>query len=165
MNKILETERLFIEPLSKTDSKFILELLNTQGWIKFIGDRNVHNEIDAGNYIQRILDNHNCAYSVFKLKENKTPLGIITFIKRDNQQFPDIGFAMLPGYEKNGFAYEAARKYMDEIVKNGQHKNIIGITVSDNWKSISLLEKLGLRFKEKYFEKNDELSVYSVTLE
>ena len=41
MNVYLETERLNIRPLILQDAAFMLELLNSKGWIQFIGDRNV----------------------------------------------------------------------------------------------------------------------------
>ena len=55
MQQILETERLRIRPLSAEDSKFILELVNTEGWLKFIGDRNVKDLPDAIDYIEKIM--------------------------------------------------------------------------------------------------------------
>jgi RimJ/RimL family protein N-acetyltransferase len=159
---ILETERLFIEPLTKNDCKFIFQLVSSESWIKFIGDRNVSNEKDAENYIQKILDNKNYSYNVFRLKENKEPIGLVTFIKRDNQTYPDIGFALLSDYENKGFAYEAAKKYLDELLQQTEYKEIIGITLSENIKSIKLLKKLGLEFKEKIIENNEELFIYSM---
>ena len=94
----LETERLLLENLAANDHKFILELLNTEGWLKFIGDRNVHSEADAIAYVQRIMGNPNLNYWVVRLESDKTALGIITFIKRDYLEHPDIGFAFLPKY-------------------------------------------------------------------
>ena len=38
---ILETERLEFHHLSLTDVEFIIELLNTPGWLKYIGDRGI----------------------------------------------------------------------------------------------------------------------------
>jgi hypothetical protein len=51
----LKTSRLNIRPINLVDSKFMLELVNTKGWLKYIGDRKVHNVTDAEQYIQRIL--------------------------------------------------------------------------------------------------------------
>ena len=42
------TERLSLERLSDNDADFILELVNTAGWLKFIGDRNVKTKEDIG---------------------------------------------------------------------------------------------------------------------
>ncbi len=47
MNKAIynqKTNRLTLRKLEEKDCSFILELLNTEGWLKFIGNRNVHNE-------------------------------------------------------------------------------------------------------------------------
>ncbi|MEO0066067.1 MAG: hypothetical protein RI983_1393, partial [Bacteroidota bacterium] len=35
----LKTSRLNIRPINLVDSKFMLELVNTKGWLKYIGDR------------------------------------------------------------------------------------------------------------------------------
>ena len=161
----LETRRLVIELLSINDAAFIYKLINSKGWLKFIGDRKVKNENEATAYIQKILDNKNYAYNVFKLKDNMKPLGIISFIKRDNHNAPDIGFALLPQYEGMGYAYEAAKKYLDELQKNGSYKEIIGITLAENIKSINLLKKLGLTFKERVFDNNEELAIYSIVMQ
>ena len=100
MNLNLETERLYIRPLMIKDVDFILQLLNSKGWIQFIGDRNVKDIKAANDYIQRILLNNKFFYSVFEIKETNTPIGIVTFLYRENKNYPDIGFAMLPEYEK-----------------------------------------------------------------
>jgi len=165
MYKEIETERLIIRPINLADSKFIIELVNSEGWLKFIGNRNISNENDAEKYIQKILNSPNFYYSVFQLKTTKEPIGIVTFLNRAEHKFPDIGFAMLPSYEKKGYTLEASRKYLDEIVKSNKYENIIAITSPDNQKSIKLLLKLGLGYESDYVEDNDTLSVFSLNTE
>jgi [ribosomal protein S5]-alanine N-acetyltransferase len=164
MYKILETERLLIRPIAITDKGFILSLVNSEGWLKFIGDRNIKDEPDAEKYIQKILDNQRFFYSVFELKETNEPVGIVTFLHRDTYEFPDIGFAILPEFEKKGYAYEASKKYLDEIIGEEKLQKIIAITIPENEKSSRLLEKLGLRFEKTIKSDGDTLSLYSVTV-
>ena len=57
MNLNLETERIYMRPLMIKDVDFIIQLLNSKGWIQFIGDRNVKDIKAANDYIQRILLN------------------------------------------------------------------------------------------------------------
>lgn len=159
-----ETSRLTVNPLTLADSDFIAELVNSEGWLKFIGDRNVHNEAQAVQYIQKILDKPFCFYNVIRLKEKDTPIGIISFIKRDTQKYYDIGFAVLPKYEGKGYGFEAASKYLELINNTGQYEEVIAITLRNNSKSISLLEKLGLRFVKDYWENGEELNLYSIKL-
>lgn len=53
----INTNRLLIKPLSENDKQFIFELLNTDGWIKYIGNRNIGSEADATAYIKKIVKN------------------------------------------------------------------------------------------------------------
>ncbi|WP_228853054.1 GNAT family N-acetyltransferase [Aegicerativicinus sediminis] len=162
MYKNIETERLRIRPINLMDAEFIINLVNSKGWLKFIGDRKVFNINDAENYIKKILDNPNYYYSVFELKDSGQAIGIVTFLNRENQDFPDIGFALLPEFEKNGYTTEASKAYLDEIIKSKAYKNIIAITLPNNYKSIGLLKKLGLKHEYDFEGDNETLSLFSL---
>ncbi len=157
----LETDRLIIRPINLKDAEFILDLVNSKGWLKFIGNRSVSNKNDAENYIQTILDNTNFYYSVFELKESNKAVGIVTFLKREDEKFPDIGFALLPEFEKKGYAFEASKSYLEKIEKLNKYENIIAITMADNKKSVNLLQKLGLEYKYDRKKGMDVLSYYT----
>lgn len=164
MYRQIETERLLIRPIKISDKSFILDLLNTPGWLQFIGDRKVSNEREAENYIQNILGNKNFYYHVFELKATNQAAGIITFLYRDNQQFPDVGFAMLPEFDKKGYAFEATKKYLEEIANEKKVNKVIAITLPDNSKSIRLIERLGLKFEDEIQENSKILHLYSQIL-
>ena len=158
----LETERLLIRPIHLDDASFILKLVNSQGWLEFIGDRKINTEIEATAYIQKILDQPDYYYSVYQLKETLEPMGLVTFLKRDHLDAPDIGFAMLPNYEGKGYAYEASKKYLEEISKLKTYTTILAITRFDNQKSKRLLEKLGMYFQTEYKNDSEVIHVYSI---
>lgn len=155
--KPLLTERLSIEPLTLEDTAFILELVNTEGWLRFIGDRQVHSEMDAREYIQKIIDNSNNDYSLVKRKEDQTKIGIITFIQRDYLNSPDIGFAFLPDFANKGYAFEATKAVLDNLQETKHLTHILATTIPENQNSIKLLKKLGLSFEK-------EIEVDKVTL-
>jgi len=79
----LATERLSLDALTVEDWGFIQELLNTKGWLQFIGDRNIHSREDAVNYINKTNGTPNFYYWVVRLADTLEPIGIISFIKRD----------------------------------------------------------------------------------
>ncbi len=160
MKDSITTERLSIDFLKTGDESFILELVNTKGWLKFIGDRNVHSTEDAAAYIKKILSNPNIIYRVVRLKEGKFPIGIISFIKRDYLEHWDIGFAFLPAFEGHGYAFEAAKEVLLKAIKNPEHSNILATTLPENLSSIRLLNKLGLEFKKEMQVGNELLHVY-----
>ena len=158
-----KTERLILNALCLTDTEFISELVNTQEWIKFIGDRNIRTKEDAKNYVQRIIDNPNINYWVVKLKNDNLSIGIITFIKRDYLEYHDIGFAFLPKYAKNGYAFEATKTVLNDAINKKNHRQILATTITENINSITLLKKLGLNFEKEIEVGKDLLMIYSVT--
>jgi [ribosomal protein S5]-alanine N-acetyltransferase len=163
MHKTLTTERLHLRPMDVQDANFILKLVNSPGWLRFIGDRNINSQADAEQYIRKIIDTPQYFYHVFSLKTTGEPLGILTFLHRANQKHPDIGFAILPHFEQQGLAFEATQKYLAEIIlAKPSYQKIIGITLPDNLSSIALLEKLGLKFEHHYTENDELLSQYGI---
>ena len=75
---------------------------------------------------------------------------------------PDIGFALLPQYESNGYALEASHAYLNAIITADQYDNILGITLTDNHKSITLLKKIGLTHSYDSTIDDQTLSYFSL---
>ena len=161
----ITTERLFLEPLSESDDNFIMELLNTEGWIKYIGNRNINSKEDAIAYIQRINDNANITYWTTKLKDTKIAIGLVTLIKRDYLEHNDIGFAFLPNYSNKGYAVEATKAVLSYLVKEKSISHIFAVILPENTGSIKLIEKLGLQFEKVVKIENEVLNIYKATAE
>lgn len=164
---VLETERLILREFTLADTDFIIELVNTPGWIKYIGDRNIKTEEQAQQYLQngpmKSYALNGFGLSMVALKKEGTPIGMCGIIRRDNLLNPDIGFAFLPAYYGQGYGFEiagAVLKYAKEIL---QLPVICAITVPHNSNSIKLLEKIGLHFAESFHFPGDkeELLLYT----
>ena len=161
----LLSERLIIEPLALGDSTFIRLLFNTKDWLKYIGDRNIHTLKDAEKYIEAAIANQDAAIWTMKQQDNPLkPVGIITFIRRDNLIYPDIGYALLPNGMKKGFAKEGVSKIIYELKKIKQFDKINAITLPENLSSVSLLQKLNFKFEKEIDEKHEKLHLYSLEL-
>ncbi|MEO0064859.1 MAG: hypothetical protein RI983_185 [Bacteroidota bacterium] len=148
----LESARLLIRPISIIDAVFMLQLMNTSGWLEFIGDRNVKDRTAASNYIlTRIIPSYH-AYGfglyLVLLKDKNIPIGICGLVKRDGLEFPDLGFAILPDYERQGYTSEACRSILSYAEANLSVPTIYGITTKANIAAIKVLEKQGLRFQQ-----------------
>jgi [ribosomal protein S5]-alanine N-acetyltransferase len=161
----LTTERLLIQPLTITDDSFILELVNTEGWLTFIGNRNITSQVDARAYILRILENKDVTYWVVKRKENQQAIGIVTYIKRNYLEHHDIGFAFLPNVINNGYAYEATNAVLTNLIQEQKAAHILATTVPENIRSIKLLKKIGLTFEKEMAVENETLHVYGASAE
>lgn len=170
MSKTYETERLIIKLVDMDDAGFLLKLVNTEKWIKNIGDRNIHSLEDAQKYIrEKNLPNieklgyGNC---VIILKSNNAKIGTVGLYDREGIDGVDIGFAFLEEYEGKGYAYESAKKLMDVGINEFGINKVSAITLPENFSSIKLIEKLGLKFKEVVRIPNDDvdLNLYELNL-
>lgn len=146
MNETLSTERLFLQRITKTDAAFMHKLMNSPGWLRNIGDRNIKTVGDAGNYIEWMCTTDNAYIWTVTVKETNISIGIITLVKKDYLAFQDIGFAFLPDFEGKGYAYEAASLVVIHIEKHNIEA-ICAVTLPDNLRSITLLQKLGLKLQ------------------
>jgi len=154
------TERLSLIPLNVDDATFIYHLVNTKGWIQFIGDRNILNVDLSKIYIQQLLDNVNINYWVVYLKKEKIPIGVVTIIKKDYLPFHDIGFAFLEKYQGKGYGFEAAERIISYAMKELKMENIAAVTHLENNQSVRLLEKLGLHFHGMIENNGENLNLY-----
>jgi [ribosomal protein S5]-alanine N-acetyltransferase len=157
----LSTERLELSLLNNDDAVFIEELVNTEGWLKFIGDRNVHSIPEAEAYIEKISANPAINYWVVHEKELKKAIGVISFIKRDYLEHWDIGFALLPGLFGKGYAYEGAMCVLKHNADTGKHEQFLATVMSSNTTSIKLLEKMGLSFEKEIIIDERPLMLFS----
>ena len=146
MQKTYTTKRLKLDRLNLNDTAFIFELLNTEGWIKFIGDRNIGSMEDSENYIEKTLKNPDIIYWVVKTIDEKDSMGIISFVKRENLEYRDIGFAFLPFFSKRGYAFEAAEIVLKDLLQDPDNKIILATMKAENIDSVRLIEKLGFHF-------------------
>ena len=161
MNRTYESDRLLLNILTPNDHEFILALVSSPEWIRFIGDRNLKNQQDALAYIDKILNNPNVEYRVVRLKKEMQAIGLVTLIKRDYLDHHDLGFAFLADFTGKGYAFEAASTVLQSLIKSGAHDRLLATTLPDNTSSIRLLEKLGFQFEKQIRPEVEELLLYA----
>ncbi|MFK7748429.1 MAG: GNAT family N-acetyltransferase [Kordia sp.] len=166
MKKILETERVRLREFLLKDAEFILELVNTPLWIQYIGDRNIHTPGVAEEYIsdnlQKGYQKNGFGLWLMELKETATPIGMCGLVNRDSLDDVDIGFALLPKYERQGYTFETATATLKHAKEKLQISKIVAITDASNIASIGLLNKIGLKFeKELKLSEKDTVLLFS----
>lgn len=167
---ILETERLYLRKcIPEKDALFFMELVNSPGWLKYIGDRNIHTEEAAIKYLNdRVLkgyaDHGYGGYTIIEKSSGK-PVGNSGLYKRPVLDHADVGYALLPEFHGKGYAFEAASAVMNYAKQLGMTR-VHAITVAYNERSIHLLTKLGLKFEKLFRMEGDpeELSLYTIDL-
>jgi RimJ/RimL family protein N-acetyltransferase len=147
---VLETERLVLRPFTTDDAPFILTLLNEPSFLRYIGDKKVRTLEDARQYLLNgpiaSYERNGFGLCLVELKDSQTAIGMCGLLKREELPDPDIGFAFLPDFWNKGFAFEAAAAVMNDARARLKLNRILAIVNPDNYASIKLLERLGLKF-------------------
>jgi [ribosomal protein S5]-alanine N-acetyltransferase len=154
------TERLSLRLINEDDADFMLRLINSPDWIKYIGDRKVYTIESAREYIRRIITTPKFYYWLIKEVRTNLPMGIISFIKRDYLPNYDIGFALLPEFHNQGFGSEATRCMLAYYIDEG-FAPILATVLPSNERSILLLKKLGFIFQKDIDYNGERLHVYT----
>ena len=148
---VLETERLTLRDASLGDAEFIVRLLNEPSFLRFIGDRGVRTVDDAERYIaERLIESYvmnGYGLWIVERRESPAPIGLCGLVKRDALPDADIGFAFVPEYWSNGYAFESASGVKEYAFSRLRLPRLLAVVNADNAASIRLLEKLGLRFE------------------
>ncbi len=164
-NKKVLSTRLILSPITLKAAPFVRTLFNTSGWLKYIGDRNIHTITAAEGFILNANTNSNAAIWTFCTHEKTSlPLGIITLIKRAYLAYPDIGYALLPNAMNLGYAKESTLAVIEEIKATNFLAQIHAITLEENVQSLNLLHKLKFTFEKEISEQNEVLQVYTLEL-
>jgi len=157
---MLVTNRLTIKEFQLQDAPFVLALVNTPNWIKYIGDRSVYNITDAENYLRNRLmaaySQHGFGMYAVWHKEKDCPIGMCGLVQRDYLEFPDLGFALLPDFVRKGYAFEASQSVIIFAEQELKLRQLFAITLPDNLPSNGLLKKLGFQFERNFSVEEDE---------
>jgi [ribosomal protein S5]-alanine N-acetyltransferase len=148
----LYTDNLVLEELNHDDAPFILQLVNTEGWLKFIGDKNIHTIQAAKSYLDTgplnsYIQND---FGLMAVRDKTTgeTLGMCGMLKRSYLDSLDLGFAFLPEHTNKGYAYKACVSILEDAQNRLNISKIYAITSIDNVFSIKLLKKLGFEHSD-----------------
>jgi RimJ/RimL family protein N-acetyltransferase len=148
---IAETPRLRIRWLDAHDADFIVALVNDPAWIRYIGNKGVADRDDALRYLERgalrMYETSGFGLNLVQLKATGEPIGICGLIRRDGWPDVDLGFAFLPAFRRQGYAFEAATAVLSHGAKVLGIARVVAIVSPDNAPSIRLLERLGFAYE------------------
>ena len=166
--KSFTSKRLIIRPTFEQDDKLIFQLMNTPKFIKYVGDRKISSINDAKNYIKvkMLAQLYLMGYSSYTLinKSNGDKIGICGLYNRAGVDGIDIGFSILPHFERLGYAYESSSRLIKGAFEELEVEEIKAITNQDNISSKNLLKKLGFKLIGKTIlpDEKEELLLFEI---
>jgi len=147
---ILATARLNLRTVEPGDAAFYLALLNDPAFVEQIGDRGLRTLDDAQQALLAgpiaMQEDRGHSLYVAELRDSNVPIGMCGLIKRDSLDGVDIGYAFLPAWRGQGYAFEAGMAVLGFAPSLGLRR-VLAITSPNNIASNYLLRKMGMRFE------------------
>lgn len=144
----LETDRLQLRWLSEDDAGLMLAIWNDPAFIRFVGDRGVRTLDEAltamRDGVLKLYRDFSYGPYRLALKDSDEAMGICGLFKRDNLEYPDLGYGLLPEFCGRGYAFEAAEAVTTHAREHMKLTELCAIVTPENARSVHLLEKLGM---------------------
>jgi ribosomal-protein-alanine N-acetyltransferase len=149
---VLKTDRLILRQLSVNDDKEIFALRSDKEVNKYLGRQPAGTIEDARKFIHKIdevVRQNEGIYWAITLADNDNLIGTICLFNFSNENDQaEIGYELLPAFQKQGIMQEAISKVIAFGFDVIGLKAIEGYTHLENESSSKLLEKFNFRKQE-----------------
>jgi ribosomal-protein-alanine N-acetyltransferase len=170
----LETERLFLRPISKHDIDFVYELFKRPETNKYSQYPNLASKKEAEKLYEEFMKPGNPSRFrlIIELKEKEVPIGTIGLHDYSfKHKRAEIGYDLFHEYWGNGFTTEAMKEIVRYSFTDIGLRRLEATVDPENHASIRILTKTNFRYegrlRKKFFYKgswHDEL-LYSIIRE
>lgn len=165
-----ETERLLFRKLTPADFNlwlpFYHEPKSTQYWEGLPQDPITACQEQFDRVFERYQNNLGGMNALIH-KETKALIGLCGLLVQevDGQSELEIGYAVLPQYWQQGYAYEAAHKCKCFAQENKLAKSLISIIHIDNTPSKKVALKNGMQLEKTTQYKNNPVAIFRIHLQ
>ncbi|MFZ6800412.1 GNAT family N-acetyltransferase [Undibacterium sp. Di24W] len=166
---ILSTPRLQLRTMDYKDAAFYLRLVNDPSFIHNIRDKGIRSLEDAIKAIQTghqdVQEKMGFSLYLVELKSDQQAIGLCGLVKRPELENIDIGYAYLPEFTGQGYAFEAGKAVVQFAQNTLRLDKLVAITSLHNTASENLLLKMGFQITATIpWNDGSEVKFYSMTL-
>ena len=137
----------YFREIGPLDAAFIQKLTNTSGWLQHIGDRGTKTLEGSLAYIERAYTEPyaRVGFGLWAVvnRSSQQPMGVCGLVSRADAPAPDLGFALLPEFEGQGWIRTASRLVLSHAKEHLKLTKVDAYANEDNARSRKTLEALG----------------------
>jgi len=158
LTETLIGEKVILKPTTLEDLDFICEFETDKSLWVYEDYVKENNEETRELYINRMKEDVKVYDFIITAKDDEkhTPLGMAyIWSYNDYRKSWELGYAVLPEYQKQGYALDSARLLLKLGFEKLKAHKIVGMCNSENVGSAKIMERIGMRregvFKEELF--------------
>lgn len=161
----ISTDRLVLRRFCAQDAAPLFELNSDAEVLRYTGDEPFPNVAAAADFIRGYSHyrDHNFGRWAVTGRESGAFMGFCGLRCSAHTGEVDLGFRLFRKYWARGIATEAARAALKAGFEQFKLGEITGRAMRENLPSITVLQKLGMRFRELSEEKELFWLVYAIT--
>lgn len=165
MNKVIETERLFLREMTMDDFDALYKVLSDKDIMQHYPY--AFDESRVKNWIERNINRYkNDGFGLWAvcLKETGEMIGDcgLTLQNIDGQMLPEIGYHIRKDCQGRGYAKEAAAATRDWAWENTSYPALYSYCKYTNIPSYKTAEAIGMKFDKEYPDEANEITHVSV---
>ena len=161
---ILKTKRLTLREFELSDANSLYELNSDPEVIKYTGDPPFKNKVEAKEFILNY--NHYKKYGfgrwVVILNSTNEFIGWSGIKFTEEKDELDLGFRFFRKYWGNSYASESAAACVDYAFNTLNINKLYGRAMKENKASISVLEKIGMKYSHDFIFDNTDGVIYCI---
>ena len=143
--KRLETSRTYLKPFEEKDLPLIRRLMTDESVMKHTGFGKVQPEEVIQERMAKWVSTANSALGVLGVFDKLTDEFIGWFmLQLKGGEHPEIGFMLVKGKWKQGYATEVAREILRHGLEDLKYQRIVAYASSENAASLAVLQKIGM---------------------
>jgi ribosomal-protein-alanine N-acetyltransferase len=163
---MLETNRLVLRPLEKGDVDAIFAMRSDPEMMRFI--REPQNRAESVNWLKLVSSRwktEKIGFCAVIEKQTNKIVGWCGIWRLEETRELEVGYAIAKQYWGNGFATEAAIRFLEYAFEHLKPERIVAVARPENAASRRVMEKLGMSFVKTGSFYKQTLVQYALTRE
>lgn len=164
----LETERLYIRPITADDLDWLIEMRTPDAVNRYMGGPALQNAKQLSERMKFYLQSHEklgFGFSVMSLRSTGERVGTSGLVPLDGTGEIEIGYNLSEQYWRQGYGFECAMAWLRYGFDVAGLERIVAVAHPQNTGSWRIMEKCGMRYEKSGQHYGMDVVYYAVSRE